>query len=58
MMKEVKFDQAFMFAYSLRDKTHASHTMEDNVPPEIKQRRLQEIIDAYTEGNVEAIHLE
>lgn len=27
LMREVAFDQAFMFAYSLRDKTHAAHTM-------------------------------
>lgn len=27
LMRQVAFDQAFMFAYSLRDKTHAAHTM-------------------------------
>ena len=27
LLSEVKFDQAFMYAYSLRDKTHAAHTM-------------------------------
>ena len=27
LMGEVAFDQAFMFAYSLREKTHAAHTM-------------------------------
>ena len=27
IMREVVFDQAFMFAYSKRDKTHASRTM-------------------------------
>ena len=27
LMGEVGFDQAFMFAYSLREKTHAAHTM-------------------------------
>lgn len=47
LMEEVKYDQAFMFAYSLREKTHAAHTMEDDVPPEIKSRRLQEIINAF-----------
>jgi len=47
LMEEVAFDQAFMFAYSLRDKTHASHKMEDDVPLAVKNRRLQEVIDVY-----------
>jgi MiaB/RimO family radical SAM methylthiotransferase len=49
LIREVKFDQAFMYAYSLRDRTHAAHTMSDNVPEEVKKRRLQEIIDVYRE---------
>ena len=36
-----------MYAYSLRDKTHAAHTMQDNVSSEEKQRRLTEIIDNF-----------
>lgn len=47
LMNEVKFDQAFMFAYSLREKTHAAHNMSDDVPEEVKQRRLTEIIETY-----------
>lgn len=47
LLREVRFDQAFMYAYSLRDRTHAAHTMTDNVPEEVKKRRLQEIIDVY-----------
>eukprot|EP00598_Pedospumella_elongata_P000951 CAMPEP_0184975820 /NCGR_PEP_ID=MMETSP1098-20130426/6929_1 /TAXON_ID=89044 /ORGANISM="Spumella elongata, Strain CCAP 955/1" /LENGTH=610 /DNA_ID=CAMNT_0027498595 /DNA_START=31 /DNA_END=1863 /DNA_ORIENTATION=+ len=53
LIREVKFDQAFMYAYSLRDRTHAAHTMSDNVPPEVKSRRLQEIIDTYRETLIE-----
>lgn len=49
LLREVRFDQAFMYAYSLRDRTHAAHTMSDNVPEEVKKRRLQEIIDTYRE---------
>lgn len=48
LMRRVCFDQAFMFAYSLRAKTHAAYHMEDNVPQEIKLRRLQEIIDEFS----------
>jgi hypothetical protein len=47
LMERVRYDQAFMFAYSMRGKTHAARTMEDDVPPEVKQRRLQEIIDVF-----------
>jgi tRNA A37 methylthiotransferase MiaB len=30
-MERVRYDQAFMFAYSMRGKTHAARTMEDDV---------------------------
>lgn len=30
-----------MFAYSMREKTRAARRMEDDVPPEVKKRRLQ-----------------
>jgi len=46
-MRQVCYDHAFMFAYSMRAKTHASHRMQDNVPDEIKLRRLAEVIDTY-----------
>ena len=44
LMREVGFDAAFMFKYSERPGTYASKHMEDNVPEEIKTRRLEEII--------------
>jgi len=47
LMEKVGFDQAFMFSYSERSKTHASHTMRDDVSDEDKLRRLQEVIDAF-----------
>jgi MiaB/RimO family radical SAM methylthiotransferase len=47
LMEHVRYDQAFMFAYSMRGKTHAHRTMDDDVPHEIKQRRLREIIDTF-----------
>lgn len=49
LMKEVVFDSAFMFKYSERPGTFASNKLEDNVPEEIKKRRLQEIIDLQRE---------
>ncbi|MDL2224469.1 tRNA (N6-isopentenyl adenosine(37)-C2)-methylthiotransferase MiaB, partial [Bacteroidales bacterium OttesenSCG-928-M06] len=44
LMHEVGFDSAFMFKYSERPGTYASKQMPDNVPEEIKIRRLEEII--------------
>ncbi|KAL7576073.1 hypothetical protein ACA910_000855 [Epithemia clementina (nom. ined.)] len=47
LMEIIRYDQAFMFAYSMREKTHAHRTMQDDVPAEIKQRRLSEIIEVF-----------
>jgi tRNA A37 methylthiotransferase MiaB len=47
LMEYVQYDQAFMFAYSMRGKTHAHRSMVDDVPEEIKSRRLQEIINMF-----------
>jgi MiaB/RimO family radical SAM methylthiotransferase len=47
LLRKIRYDQAFMFAYSMRGKTHAHRTMDDDVPPEVKQRRLQDIIDTF-----------
>ncbi|MCW8805521.1 MAG: tRNA (N6-isopentenyl adenosine(37)-C2)-methylthiotransferase MiaB [Ignavibacteriaceae bacterium] len=44
VMREVKFDGAFMFKYSPREGTKAFR-MKDDVPEEIKAKRLQEIIN-------------
>jgi MiaB/RimO family radical SAM methylthiotransferase len=49
LMRRVCYDTAFMFAYSFRERTHAAHRMEDNVPQAIKLRRLREIIDTFNE---------
>jgi tRNA-2-methylthio-N6-dimethylallyladenosine synthase len=44
LMRELRFDSAFMFAYSERDLTFAAKKLTDDVPPEVKQRRLAEIV--------------
>ena len=49
LMREVGFDSAFMFKYSERPGTYAAKKLEDNVPEEVKNRRLQEIIDLQLE---------
>jgi tRNA-2-methylthio-N6-dimethylallyladenosine synthase len=45
LMEYVKYDFGFMFAYSERPGTMAARKMEDDVPEEVKKRRLNEIID-------------
>lgn len=45
LMREVGYDSAFMFKYSEREGTFASKHLPDNVPEEVKLRRLQEMID-------------
>ncbi len=45
LMAEVKYDLAYMFAYSERGRTLAQRKYEDNVPEEVKKRRLSEIIE-------------
>jgi len=44
VMKNVRYDGAFMFKYSPREGTKA-YKMKDDVPEEVKSRRLTEIID-------------
>ena len=44
LMEYVKYDFGFMFMYSERPGTPAAKKLEDNIPPEIKKRRLQEIV--------------
>ncbi|KAI8096362.1 tRNA-I(6)A37 thiotransferase enzyme MiaB [Halteromyces radiatus] len=49
LMKQVKYDMAFMFAYSMREKTHAHRRYQDNVEDAVKSRRLSEIIATFHE---------
>lgn len=44
LMDYVKFDFAYMFHYSERPGTHAAKKLTDDVPPDVKSRRLSEII--------------
>ncbi len=44
VIKQVRYDGAFMFKYSPREGTKA-YKMKDDVPEDVKSKRLQEIID-------------
>ena len=43
-----------MFHYSLRDKTHAARHLSDDVPEDVKKRRLAEVIDTFRAGAARA----
>ncbi len=45
LMEYVKYDFGFMFAYSERPGTMAERKFEDDVPEEVKKRRLTEIVN-------------
>ncbi len=48
LMEEVKYHYAYMFKYSERPKTLAERRFDDDVPDEVKGRRLEEIIHLQT----------
>jgi tRNA-2-methylthio-N6-dimethylallyladenosine synthase len=49
LMREVRYDHAYMFKYSERPQTYAARKLEDDVPEDTKQRRLEEIIELQNE---------
>ena len=53
LMREVGYASAFMFKYSERPGTYASKHLADNVPEEVKLRRLKEMIDLQTQISAE-----
>lgn len=56
LMKRVKYDFGYMFAYSERPGTLAGRKLEDDVPEKIKKRRLSEVIELqqkYSRYNIE-----
>lgn len=54
LMREVGYDSAFMFKYSERPGTYASKHLPDDVPEEVKLRRLAEMIELQTQLSAEA----
>ena len=44
LMRECQYDSAFMFKYSERPGTYASRNLPDNIPEDVKVRRLNELI--------------
>ena len=54
LMRECAYDAAFMFKYSERPGTYASKHLPDDVPEEVKIRRLNEIIALQTQLSAES----
>ena len=54
LMREVGYDSAFMFKYSERPGTYASKHLPDDVPEEVKIRRLNESIALQNELSAKA----
>jgi tRNA-2-methylthio-N6-dimethylallyladenosine synthase len=54
LMREVRYDHAYMFKYSERPQTYAERKYEDDVPEDVKQRRLEEIIELQNEHSLES----
>ncbi len=50
LMEKVRYEMAFMFKYSERPKTLAERKFEDDIPDEVKGRRLQEVIALQMQG--------
>lgn len=53
LMREVGYDYAYMFKYSVREGTMSAKKFEDDVPDEVKSRRLEEIIALQQELSLE-----
>lgn len=53
VMKEVKYDAAYMYKYSERPKTLAERKYDDDVSEDVKQRRLEEVITLQHEHSLE-----
>ncbi len=54
LMRECAYDASFMFRYSERPGTYASKHLADNVPEEVKIRRLEEIINLQNQLSAES----
>eukprot|EP00041_Stephanoeca_diplocostata_P014795 m.279230 g.279230 ORF g.279230 m.279230 type:complete len:680 (+) comp19801_c0_seq5:291-2330(+) len=54
LLQHVRYDAAFLFAYSMRAKTRAYHRLADDVPEEVKLQRLSELIDVFHAGAASA----
>ncbi|XP_064247645.1 mitochondrial tRNA methylthiotransferase CDK5RAP1 isoform X2 [Passer domesticus] len=54
LLREVRYNVGFLFAYSMRQKTRAHHRLQDDVPADVKKRRLEQLIATFREEAAKA----
>lgn len=47
LVDQVQYSVAYVFPYSLREKTHAHRRLEDDVPLDVKNRRVGEVLAVF-----------
>jgi tRNA-2-methylthio-N6-dimethylallyladenosine synthase len=52
LMSEVGFEMAYMYCYNERPGTPAAKRFKDDVPEEVKKRRLSEIIEVHRQHSL------
>lgn len=55
LVEQVKYEMAFNFMYSLREKTKAHRTLVDDVPQGLKKERLRRLNEVYERGRLERL---
>ena len=58
LMEYCTYDLAYMYFYSERPGTLAARRFEDDVPLDVKKRRLQEMVDLYRGHSLQAMQKE
>ncbi len=58
MMNHCRYDLAYMFYYSERPGTLAARRFKDDVPEDVKKRRLQEVVSLHREHALESMQKE
>ncbi|XP_075147374.1 CDK5RAP1-like protein [Haematobia irritans] len=53
LIEQVRYNVAFLFAYSMREKTTAHRRYKDDVPQDVKTQRLQRMVKAFRAGATE-----
>ncbi|XP_055909121.1 CDK5RAP1-like protein [Eupeodes corollae] len=53
LIEQIKYNVAYVFAYSMREKTTAHRRFVDDVPQQIKMERVQRMMNAYRKGSAE-----
>lgn len=47
LINEIKYNVAYLFAYSMREKTTAHRRFDDDVPHDVKLERLKRMVQAF-----------